>query len=107
MAMVTQVVSCQLLTYRFIFKHRAVYVGFVVERVALGMSSHPKYFGISLSVVIPPLLDIHSSVIWGLYKRPISGHTTMGIGLGLPQDLNTVLCLCASGSLSYDLPCVF
>jgi hypothetical protein len=26
-----------------------------------------------------------------VYNRPISGHITMGLGLGLPQDLNTLL----------------
>jgi len=26
-----------------------------------------------------------------VYNRPISGQTTMGLGLGLPQDLNTLL----------------
>jgi len=53
------------------FNLRAVYTGFVVDKVALGQV-FPDYFGYRLSVILTKL-HVHSSIIPGLYRRPIKG----------------------------------
>jgi hypothetical protein len=50
---------------------RAVHVGFVVDKVALGRV-FLRVLRVSHVSIIPPLLHIHSRIIWGWTMGPIA-----------------------------------
>jgi hypothetical protein len=66
-----QAVSRRLLTTEDGFAPRAVHVGFVVDKVALGQVFLPVLLLYAASI-IPPLLHIDSCIIWGMNNGPVS-----------------------------------
>jgi hypothetical protein len=59
---------------------------FIVKKLELifdDIWSSSEYFGLFLSVVIPPVLHIHSSIIGNLQNKPISGCSIKRVALTL------------------------
>jgi hypothetical protein len=55
-----------------VFEPRSGYVGFVVDKVALGQF-FPQVLRFLMPILIPPTAPHSSSIIPGWYNRPVSG----------------------------------
>jgi hypothetical protein len=60
---------------RTVFAARAVRAGFVMDEVALGQDflRGPRF---SFVTVIPPLLHMHSCIVWGVGNWPVKGRSS-------------------------------